>query len=364
MLNHVMSELFLEFEEIEELNMHVLQKIITHIKNISEKICTELPKRDEIRQALNIKKITVKPSSTRLKAYYIDGSYSEPAIELLGGSFIVYAVGYISNDGVMEIPYGGVKIVNKHVEISRYVSYLEHKLAIKLLREKLNGIRDFDIIIHDGCINNFPGEPFDSPKYAVEVLKEELKLAKETNTIIVGIPKTTRAVYTYSTLNIKPSRRSILKTLPDRTIASYILDKGEYVVLGKLKELLPKYAKYIEEHNLGKVPEDPLKLVNRVSEYGDIGIVLFKTLTGHRLEIYDPTNQMLEDVLAYLYWECGMGKLTYPYMHDRVDQLVRVKINDTVWAYTTLLKNITNEEIIKNILIIANPQKVYLYRRR
>ncbi len=357
-------EQFPEGEELEELNIHVLEKIVLNLRELAKKVSLSLPSREELRKRLNIRKIVHKPYITRLKAYYIDGSYSEPALELLGGCLAVYAVGYVSSSGEMSIEYGGATIVDDQREISRLVTALEHKLAIKLLEDKRHGIRDFDIIVHDGPINSFPGEPFTAARKYVDLIRRELELAEKTNTIIVGIPKVTRATYAAALLSLVPEIDKVPPVIPDRALATYVLERGEYAVLGKLRDVLPTYAEYLKRYRKKKVPDDPLELVKEVPQYGDIVLVLMRTASGLRVEIYDPTGELVDDVVSYIYWETGQGSSVYPYLHDRVDQLVRVRLQDTLWAYTVLLENIKDPDTVLGLLALANPQKAYLYRRR
>ncbi len=355
---------FPELEDVEDLNMHVLQRIVLDIRELASKVSISLPSRDELRKKLHIKNVVIKPYITRIRACYIDGSYSEPMLELLGGAFTVYAVGYVMSNGEMRIEYGGAKIVSDQREISRFVTALERKLAIKLLQGKKHGLYDFDILVHDGPINNFPGEPFAAPEPYAELIKEELRLAKETHTIIVGIPKVTRATYAAALLGLVPEKGKVPPIIPDRAFATYVLERGEYVVLGKLGDILPKYAEYLRKYTKRRVPEDYLELVKKIPEYGDITLVLLKTAAGLRLEIYDPSGNSIDDVVSYIYWETGQGASMYPYLHDRVDQLVRIRLQDTLWAYMALLRNVQDAESLVGLLSLANPQKAYLYRRR
>jgi len=57
-----------------------------------------------------------------------------------------------------------------------------------------------------------------------------------------------------------------------------------------------------------------------------------------------------------------MGRLDFPVLLDKVDELVRVSTKDTYYAYTLLFKKLNNTKIIE-LFKLANPQKLYLFRK-
>ncbi len=292
-----------------------------------------------------IKAKKAKEISKKFNVFAIDSSYSTPPLDVLNGEFYAYSYGYLSNLGDKEIYYG-VKLSEKE-EITNFLIKKERELAVKIIEERDDKA---DIIILDGPINNFPGAPFKISNKLVDTLKKLLNLARENNVAIIGFPKRVRSLYIAMLCNM-PEKNLVY----DRAAITYVLDENEYFVIGKLRDAVEKYARYLK--SVGKAVDNAKDAITKLPTYGDVYVVAFKTNIGNKVEIF-ANEEQLEEIISYLIKLCS--KNVFPFILDEVDKFVRITRNDTMNAYMNLLK-IANKEAIRNILLLANPQKKYLF---
>ncbi len=292
-----------------------------------------------------IKAKKAKEVSKKFNVFAIDSSYSTPPLDVLNGEFYVYSYGYLSNLGDKEIVYG-VKLSERE-EITNFLIKKERELAIRIIEERGDKV---DIIILDGPINNFPGAPFKISSELFNTLKRLLNLARENNVTIIGFPKRVRSLYVAMLCNMSEKH-----LVYDRAAITYILDENEYFVIGKLRDIVEKYARYLK--SIGKTVDRAKDAITKLPLYGDVYIIAFKTNIGNKVEIF-ANEEQLEEIISYLIKLCG--KNVFPFILDEVDKFVRITRDDTLNAYINLLK-IASKEAIKNILLLANPQKKYLF---
>ncbi len=138
-----------------------------------------------------------------MRAYAIDSSYADPALELVGGGVLtVVAYGYVGGNGgggesdkfvTGTVFFEDTNEVDRNVSI--YSSIKERELAIKLLggEKRRGGKRRVDLIVLDGDIALHPPlPPYNLPSRRSErslvekTMKRLLKEAEATGTTLVG----------------------------------------------------------------------------------------------------------------------------------------------------------------------------------
>ncbi len=339
-------------EEEERINIDLFIEIRDKLKDVAKKL--RVPKElMSLREKFSKNIKIADPINLNYKIFSLDSSYSVPPVEVLGGELYVYSYGYISNTGKRKLS-GGVDIFESSDAVIKKLMKEERKLLLEIIKKE-----SADLIILDGPIANFPGAPFRIPREYVDLMNEVFRAADEKEIFLIGFPKAVRTLY----LSMKAEIKDRKKTVYDRVASSYILRSKEYIYLGRLRELLPKYFSYLNE--IGIKVHPPLDSIKKVPEYGEVDIVCFKTDVGNKIELYIPERkraereQWIEKIIGYLIHLCAGGNSDFPIILDEVDKFVRVSVGDTVSAYMNLLK-LASKEAVKDILPLANPQKKYL----
>lgn len=275
-------------EDIEYwLEPDLLNAVRFDVEKNAEKLArlSELARRiSAIREKVDVKPIR-RPEGEHL-VYAIDSSYGSPPLELIGGVFTVVAYGYVgrTRQGVDKFLGGALYFEDRdEQDVSRFAALLERRLAARLLRKKAKGVKEFDMLLLDGEIALHP-LPFNlavpGGKYEEvnKVVDSMLAAAESAGVTLVGLAKRVRSRYL-----------SVLYggCLPvnDRAAASLALKPGEYMILGKLKDVLPRWAEiHYAECEGGRLKDEVLacakgghmpssakaaKLCNRIREFGE-----------------------------------------------------------------------------------------------
>lgn len=309
-----------------------------------------------------------------LDVYAVDSSYGSPPLELIGGVFTVIAYGYVGiSKGVQDRFLTGALYFSdgREGDISRFAALLEKRLAARLLEAKIRGEKQLDLLVLDGEIAIHP-LPFNlavkGGKYEEvnKVVNRLLRWAIESRTSVVAIAKRVRSRY----LSVLAGR-----CLPvnDKITASAMLQPGEYFSIGKLRDLLPKWAliHYADCEGGGekeailkcyrgesaKLSPKGERLCRRLQEFdknfdevltsatypylrglGDVEVVYYVP-PGHRtavrVEVFDSGNIGVDKIVSFL--ASTASSITgYPQILDAVDQYVRVS-PDLVEAVLTAL---------------------------
>ncbi|MEM1597723.1 MAG: DNA double-strand break repair nuclease NurA [Pyrobaculum sp.] len=295
-------------------------------------------------------------------AYAVDSSYASPPLELVGGVFTIVAYGYVGLvDGVQDkFVTGSIYFSDsREADVSRYAAVLEKRLAARLLEAKARGDKKFDLLILDGEVAIHP-LPFNlavrGGKYEEvnKVVEKMLKAAENTGTTVVAIAKRVRSRFLSAVAG---------RCLPvnDKITASAMLNPGEWFTLGRLRELLPKWAFYhYAECEAGPLKEEvercirggpsprhdkAERLCRRLAEFGqnfgrvlnspeyphlrllgDVEVVYYVPhghRTAVRAEVLDLGGIGVDNVIAYL--SATSSTVTgYPSLLDAVDQYIRV----------------------------------------
>lgn len=325
--------------------------------------------------------------------YAVDSSYGSPPLELIGGVFTVVAYGYIGVvKGVQDRYLTGAVYFSdsREGDVSRFSSLLEKRLAARLLEAKADGRKSLDLLLLDGEIALHPlpynlaarGGRYEEVNRAVDRM---LRAAAQSRTTVVGVVKRVRSRY----LSVAAGR-----CLPvnDKIAASAVLRQGEYLVLGKLRDILPRWAQlhYAEcegraerDHILRcaggeavKLSERGERLCNRLREFGinfrrvlesgdypnlrhlgDVEVAYYVP-PGHktaiRVEVLDFGALGIDNVISYLA-STASTVTGFPQILDSVDQYVRVS-QDLVEAVLTALLTKTPDSLAY-IMWPTNAQK-------
>lgn len=326
-------------------------------------------------------------------AYAVDSSYGNPPLELIGGVFTVMAYGYVgrAKSGVDKWLGGALYFEDRdEADISRFSAALERRLAAKLLRLKAKGEKDFDVLLLDGEIALHPlpfnlaapGGKYEEVNKAVDSL---LAAAEGAGVVLAAVAKRVR-----SRLLSVPFGGCL--PINDRAAASIALKPGEYAVLGRLADVLPKWAEihYAECEGKGakeavsacasggRAPADPraARLCERIKEFranfgrvldnamyphlrllGDVQIAYYMPPGGQtavRVEVLDLAGEGLDEALAFL---SSISSTTtgLPEPLDEVDRYVRVTPDFVEAALMLLIKRAPSE--VASVLTPNNLQK-------
>ena len=365
---------------------HEVEKHAEKIRHI-HKVVQELV---SLREKVRIMKIG---APRNFDVYAVDSSYGSPPLELVGGVFTVVAYGYVGLSGGLQDKFltGALFFSDtKEADVSRFSALLEKRMATRLLEDKLRGKKKMDMIILDGEIAVHP-LPFNlavgGGKYeeANKVVNNLLRAAAASKTTIVAVAKRVRSRY----LSVVAGR-----CLPvnDKITASAILKPGEYFSLGKLRDLLPRYAViHYADCEGGSEKEAVLRcyrgesvklsargerLCRRLKEFdvnfaqvlnssryphlkllGDVEVVYYIPYghkTAVRIELLDLGNLGVDAVLSYLA-STASSVTGYPQILDAVDQYVRVSPDFVEAVLNALLSKTPGD--LTHLLWPTNMQK-------
>ncbi|MEZ0248904.1 MAG: DNA double-strand break repair nuclease NurA, partial [Thermoproteus sp.] len=361
-------------------------KRLERLRGLAERITS-------IREKAEIKRLGGPPRD--LYIYAIDSSYGSPPLELIGGVFTVIAYGYVgrTKQGIDKFLGGSLYFEDREEQdISRYTALLERRLAARLLRRKARGEKALDVLLIDGELAVHPlpfnlaaaGGRYEEANRAVDFMLAE---AEATGTTLVGLAKRVRSRYL-----------SVLYggCLPvnDRAAASLALRPGEYMVLGRLKDLLPKWAEiHYAECEGGPLKDEVLacakggaqpgsgrsaRLCERLKEFyknfesvlssdryphlkllGEVAVAYYMppgSQTAVRVEVLD-LGPSLEETVSFL--AATSSTVTgYPQILDEVDRYVRVSPELVESVLMMLIRKAPRE--VAGMLLPNNLQK---YRR-
>ncbi|BDR93272.1 DNA double-strand break repair nuclease NurA [Vulcanisaeta souniana] len=330
-----------------------------------------------------------------LNAYAIDSSYPTPPLELIGGVMTVLSYGYVGYLNGSYDRYMTGEVVFEDVGefervITRKAQIRERELAIRLLKDKLKGRRDIDLVILDGEIPIHP-LPYNLPveggvlARVTSVIGNLLDLSARTGTPIIGVVKRVRSKFLSVLIN---------RCLPmnDKLIASLTLNNGEYMVLGSYGDILPPWIQInyndceLRKRCNGKECDGVRELMSRRLSEGlvniehvfsgsthpglkmlkEVIVAFYKPRNGSpavKLEIYNPSDRFnIEELITYL--ESQTTDTGYPFLIDRVDEYVRLDPRILDYVRSLIIKGSKDlNPALLTMLQLTNPQKAYLVKR-
>ncbi|MEM1923626.1 MAG: DNA double-strand break repair nuclease NurA [Pyrobaculum sp.] len=344
-----------------------------HVEKLS-KISQIVEEIASLREKVEIKEI---PPPSDIDIYAVDSSYGSPPLELVGGVFTIIAYGYVGVvRGTSDKFVTGAIYFNdgREDDLSKRASLLEKRMASRLLAQKTRGEKKFDLLLLDGEVSIHP-LPYNLAtrqsrhEEINRVVDTMLKNAALSKTTIAAITKRVRSRY----LSIIAGR---CLPINDKIVATAILKPGEYMSIGRLRDILPKWAAiHYAECEGGQHRESIMKCVEGVSvslapryeklckrlrefgvnfeavltseEYpslkhlGDVEVVYYKPLghaTAVRVEILDLGGVGVDKLVSYL--ASTTSHTGFPHILDAVDQYVRVTPELVEAVLTTLFANV------------------------
>jgi len=308
------------YDEIErDLSPEILNKIYKEIRRISKQFIDNY---ERLKPAIKFIKEELKKAgdcivsipdyfstySEPIVSFAIDTSFLTSPLSLVYGDFVVYIAGYIrfprylsSNSEVNRSIIVDVDLVTKQPVSSLIISakshVLERKLALKLLKNKREGIEgfDFDAIFIDGPILPLPLPPprIEAVRELESVTEDMIYEAKELKVSLIGVVKRVRSkILARMFLKKNTEFKDLMDTANDKAITTLMLNRGECIKLGLLgkKEVIEAIAgnlinssrldSYLEEHSwLKKLHISFIKPKNsdqsvtvEILDYGNLGI--------------------------------------------------------------------------------------------
>ena len=322
----------------------------------------------------------------------IDSTFPmDGGVDLVGGHLAAIIAGYIGYGGVAQ---GDEKPVESLVEIlfaddeemrnriPLYAKILEKKIAMRVLRKHVEGKLKPYMILFDGELVPYkllfrPWKSIEKSRVLSRLDKATvsvLERAREQKITLVGVVKRS-----YSRL-LRVLNNGEPLPLNDKAVMSIVLKSGNYVVLGRFSELVPKYAEIIAEDrkrkgkNVKGYVEGVKELLEKRPEYGNIVVAFYKPRQGPRqairVEVLDYGGLGMERILSIL------STLTnpatgFPYPIDLIDSYVRLESYMLELVRRRVIKHLVDmlrEEGLRGEHVIVmshtNPEKRYIYERR
>jgi hypothetical protein len=329
------------------------------INQILEKIDEEITKIKKSLDRIRItpKKIDLSLAKDDFTWCAIDSSWQTPPVEFIAKTIAIVYTGAYSNVeelNTIEINPFVHEGSNFDVEVYWFSAVKERQLALELIRQTR-----LDLLILDGTITPSPAlasTPWDKVEKILKVTEKLIETAKENKTTIIGVVKRARAQYLSTIANAD---------IPDKLLATALLDYNEYIDLGPLDEVLYSYIT-TKRHRTGEFLS---RLAKSSSFLHKIREIYYRPLSRHaiRVEIIEhgPTT---EEVLAFLA-KNATPNTGFPVMLDFVDLFVTKNKVSTQTLKEILQNSIltryddpTDVKIAYILCGLQNPQKEYLYR--
>ena len=314
----------------------------------------------------------------------IDSSYPvDGGIDLVLARLAVVVAGFVCFNGAetgekCPSTYAREVLAEGHEDSSKLMliaKSLEKRLAIRLLRSR--GGSGFRMMLLDGEV--VPYQLLLRPSAAgrsrlLQRLDRQsctmLREARNKGVTIVGVVKRS---YTRLFAALLKEERGLVN---DRALATLMLKRGEYVVLGGFDRLLPLYARYIAEKRGGNADgyaESVRGRLTRCPEYGGITVAFYKPrlprAAAVKVEIFNPDPLGgVEQVIALL------DNLTnpatgLPYPVDLVDRMTWLNSANLELLRRRILGLLSREprglryaKQLLSLLEHGNPEKVFLYQ--
>lgn len=346
-----------------------------------ERLRERLAPLEALRQAADIRPL---PPPAALDAYAVDSSLVSPPMELVGGVFTLITYGYVGLVGGQVDRFLTAKLYlqdGREADLTRYASLLERRLAARLLAS-----RRFHLLMLDGDIAVHPLPYNLAREKLLEVnatVGRLLAAARRSGISVAGVAKRVRS----RLLSVLAGRCTPAN---DRVVASRLLRPGEYLYLGKYRDLLPRWAAIHYADCEGGEERDSIlacaagrshpplgargqRLCTRIREFeknfqevldhGELGLlgevhVAYYVPPGQRLAVRVELLDMglgLERALGYLA-HTASSLTGFPALLDAVDSYVRAPQELLDTALVALLSRLPPEAA--TALLPANPQKL------
>jgi len=310
----------------------------------------------------------------------IDSSYTSPPLELVGG--------YLGLIFVVSALYGKeCRYTSSEFEVAAYVTYdptrdltrvearrLEREKAIEALRRKSRGEVYFDIIALDGEVlprlspRVLAGVSVESDKARelVRLTDTMVLLAEKTKTPVVGVLKRS-----YSKDALAVLGHFLDVDLSDRAFMTYVLEPGEFAVIGDYKSIASAYQSLINDYGVAYPREvSPAKYrlawLKQMLRYSNIAsrmkMAFYRphsgiSTTAVKIE-YDSVDLSDEELVSSV---MSVSEATgFPAPVDYADALSQIPSDVRFTLYQLVLQRISeaNPDVAQKLFTLVNPQKL------
>ncbi len=317
----------------------------------------------------------------------IDTGFTSPLLELTGGRLLVVIRSHVFQ-GCSELEgysrcdsVGYVRFTELESIAPPLSKVYERDFIYSVLRDKKAGRNCVDIVLIDGEL--FPRIP---PGYIgrrvetssvmklynkILLLTEKiLELAVETDTALIGVIKRSYG----RDIAIRISDRNA--TLNDKALATYILERGEWIDLGRYPEIMSDLERFINTYNSVLSNREKRGLWERYrwissvlrscSYASDIHVAVYKPYNPTYFQIaskieYIPSNSYPQDkLLSYIASITGVNGVPHPI--DLVDSMSMVR-RELLYLiqqqlFQQLAKLTGDRELALSIAGLTNPEKM------
>ncbi len=395
------EESFFDDEELPEENPELTLKLCRLARVAIDWISTRVvePIRrstEEVRKVLDIRTVDGDPASYAA-ILAVDSTWTSPPLELVSGSIAIIVAGYIvatpSTPGFYGVSYVSLGRVGYDEE--RFSTSIELRSKILEFETAKRVLERFGDLVELAMIDG-PMPPavmyrsFYSPANSLDPLKDSRKvsgthLASYVATSLLrlvdivdelGIPLV-GVVKRVSSRFLEPFLRSrgldsvaeAVRRSNDKTLMSYVLRPGEYVVLGTVKQLLETYLASKRKSLFDKLRlacEAGGELEQKLCRFMERTVVVYympRTDALYpqavRLDIY-PVDRV-EEVVSYAMDDSSHTSVPTPI--DLVDRFVRMEAL-SIRRFHELMQSYATDLDTLIAIGFTNPQKYYLYRRK
>ncbi|MEM1623662.1 MAG: DNA double-strand break repair nuclease NurA [Sulfolobales archaeon] len=310
----------------------------------------------------------------------IDSSYTSPPLELVGG--------YLGLIFVVSALYGkGCHPTSSAFEVVAHVTYdptrdltriearrLEREKAIEALRRKSRGEIHFDIIVVDGEVlprlspRVLAGTSVESEKARelVRLTDTMVLLAEKTKTPVVGVLKRS-----YSKDALAALGYFLDVDLSDRAFMTYVLEPGEFAVIGDYKSIASAYQSLVDNYGVAYPRETSparyrLAWLKRMLRYSSVAsrmkLAFYRphsgvSTTAVKIE-YDPVDLSDDELVSSV---MSVSEATgFPAPVDYADALSQIPSDVRFTLYQLALQKISeaNPDVAQKLFTLVNPQKL------
>ena len=351
--------------------------------------------RDRLRSLFSIRR--AERGDDYVAVLAVDSTWSKPPLELVSGLMAIIVTGYIV--AVPQHPgFYGIKYASLRRSVGEYEERfsLSVELKAKVLefvtaRRELINHSFVDLVLIDGPL--FPGATlpqFYDPRGLADPLRHSreaygrelahyvsaalinlLDDAHDLEKPVVGVVKRVSSRFLYRKLVDAGllGAAEALRRSNDKTLMSFVLRPGEYTVVGDFYTLLieslrlrgqRRLVSILEESCRGVLGELPQRLCRYMRDTAVVYYMPSQDLVypqAIRLDIY-PSSRV-EEVVSYAISDTSHNAVPTPI--DLVDRFVRIEAS-AIRRFHTLLQAYAQQDNVKLVVGLTNPQKLYLYK--
>lgn len=309
----------------------------------------------------------------------VDSSYTSPSLELLGGH-----LGFIFVASVM---YGRNCYPDVGPEVKAYITYdptrdlttlearrLEKERALEVLKKRLSGELHFDLLVVDGDIVprvsprllSSSSEESEIARRLIELADSVVSEAERAGVPAVGVLKRSYSRDALAILNHYLDVR-----LSDRAFMTYVLEPGEFFVIGDFKTIASAYRDIVKEFK-HKFPREITSATYRL-QWLEGMLARSRAASKMKMALYRPASAISSSAVKIEYYSSSVSdeelisslvftteSTGFPAPIDYADALTQISSDFRYTVYQILLQRISevNLEVAQKLFSLVNPQKL------